>query len=212
MNGFCVVINHKIDKSISKASLNAMLDQIVYSGIGKAKSISDKGVAIGVYDHFYAKPERLIYKDEHILVVCDAEIYNFKDITVYRNIDELSEADILEKKVRAAEMALNGIRGAGGLIDIEEARRIFNDGQIKLDPKKKIKVRERMESGTPQGGNAGDGDSDNNSTKPDLYKSQLDAETLEMIKKRKEQIVKKEKELGEEILREQDEHADNVQD
>ena len=127
-------------------------------------------------------------------------------------IDELSEADILEKRVRAAEMALNGIRGAGGLIDMEEARRIFNNGQIKLDPKKKIKVRERMESGTPQGGNVGDGDSDDNSIKPDLYKSQLDAETLEMIKKRKELIAKKEKELGEEILREQDEHADNVQD
>lgn len=129
-------------------------------------------------------------------------------------IDELSEADILEKKVRAAEMALNGIRGAGGLIDLEEARRIFNDGQIKLDPKKKIKVRERMETAdTPQGGknDKDDKDDDGKENTTDIQYT-LSPETKAMIEKRKKQLAKEEKRLGEEILKEQDKDATSDKD
>jgi len=134
-------------------------------------------------------------------------------------IDELSEAEILEKKVSAAEKALNGVRGAGGFIDIEEARRIFNLGQISLDASKKIKVREPQiqKPETPE--KPDDEDEDEESiVKPtekakdaakkygielDPYTFQLDAATKGMIEKRKAQ-AKKEHELGEKILEEQD--------
>jgi len=54
-------------------------------------------------------------------------------------IDEMSEAKLLETKINAAEKALNGTKGAGGFIDKEEARMIFNKGQIVIDVQKKIK-------------------------------------------------------------------------
>ena len=56
-------------------------------------------------------------------------------------IDEMSEANLIEKRVNAAEKALNGTKGVGGFIDMEEARTMFNKGQIVLDPSKKIKPR-----------------------------------------------------------------------
>jgi len=63
--------------------------------------------------------------------------YNIVWNTIY--IDEMSEATLLEKKINAAEKAMNGTKGAGGFIDMEEAREILNKGQIMVDPKKKIK-------------------------------------------------------------------------
>lgn len=63
--------------------------------------------------------------------------YNIVWNTIY--IDEMSEATLLEKKVNAAEKAMNGTKGAGGFIDMEEAREILNKGQIQVDPERKIK-------------------------------------------------------------------------
>jgi hypothetical protein len=120
-------------------------------------------------------------------------------------IDELSEADILEKKVRAAEMAYNGIRGAGGFIDMREARRIFNDGQIKLEPDKKIDAKEPITQ--PQEKEKKKDKEEQAIEDLDLYKSQLTASQKIMIQKRKAQIAR-EKKLGEEILKEQDKNAD----
>lgn len=62
--------------------------------------------------------------------------YNITWNTIY--IDEMSEAKLLEIRVKAAEMAMNGTRGAGGFVDMEEAREILNKGQIKVDAKRKI--------------------------------------------------------------------------
>ena len=63
--------------------------------------------------------------------------YNIAWNTIY--IDEMSEAKLLEIRVNAAEKAMNGTKGAGGFIDIEEARMILNKGQIQVDASKKIK-------------------------------------------------------------------------
>lgn len=65
--------------------------------------------------------------------------YAIKWNTVY--VDELAEASIMEKRVTVAEKALNGSKGVGGFIDIEEARKIYNKGQIEIDPKKEIEQR-----------------------------------------------------------------------
>lgn len=63
--------------------------------------------------------------------------YNIIWNTIY--IDEMSEAKLLEIRVNAAEKAMNGTKGAGGFIDMEEAREILNKGQISVDANKKIK-------------------------------------------------------------------------
>ncbi len=63
--------------------------------------------------------------------------YNIVWNTIY--IDEMSEAKLLEMRVKAAELAMNGSRGVGGFIDMEEARRMLNKGQIHVDAEKKIK-------------------------------------------------------------------------
>lgn len=62
--------------------------------------------------------------------------YKINFNTIY--VDEKSEADIMKERVESAEKALNGTKGIGGFIDKEEARRIFNDGQIELEAEKKI--------------------------------------------------------------------------
>lgn len=155
-------------------------------------------------------------------------------------IDELSEAEILGKRVTAADLAFNGARGAGGFIDMEETRRIFNTGQIVLEPKKKVKVKEPQIQ-KPEAPKPADDDKDEDKEsilkkilKPtkkaakaavesgvelhptsdiaakkvgkNLYEFQLDEATEAMIKKRKAQS-KKEHELGDEILDEQDKDA-----
>lgn len=92
MNGFCVLVDHKSNKIPDHVIFKTMIQPIVSPGIGKVKFHFEKGIAIGVYDQFIGNPERLIYKDENLLVVCDAEVYNFNEISKYDNIDELSEA------------------------------------------------------------------------------------------------------------------------
>lgn len=53
-------------------------------------------------------------------------------------IDEMTEAKLLEIRVNAASKAFNGSKNGIGFIDMEEARRIFNEGQIEVDTKKQI--------------------------------------------------------------------------
>ena len=65
--------------------------------------------------------------------------YSVKWNQIY--VDELAEAEIMEKRTNAAEKAFNGTKGVGGFIDQEEARTIFNKGQTKLDASKKIKAK-----------------------------------------------------------------------
>jgi len=127
-------------------------------------------------------------------------------------IDEMSEADILLKRVQAADLAYNGARGAGGFIEDSEARRIFNEGQIELEVDKKIKKRIPTQLSQPQA------PKQTNITKPtdkakeemkkygityDPQKYNLDQATKLMIEKRKEN-AKRDRELGEQILKEQE--------
>jgi len=139
-------------------------------------------------------------------------------------IDELSEAEILLKRVQAADLAYNGARGAGGFIEFPEARSIFNRGQVELDVNKKVKLKEPT---IPSPETPGDKDDDKEETygekivKPtekakkaaekygiDLYNFQLSEATKVMIEKRKAQ-KEKERKLGEEILAEQDKNDIN---
>lgn len=54
-------------------------------------------------------------------------------------IDETTEGKLLIDRVTAAEKALNGTKGIGGFIDKKEAREMINKGMIELDPNKEIK-------------------------------------------------------------------------
>ena len=119
-------------------------------------------------------------------------------------VDELAEAEILEKRVAAAEKALNGTKGAGGFIDMKEARMILNKGQIKLDLDKKPKQpKPPVPMPKPE---RPVGKEDDKKKENDAYTMQLDEATKAMIRLRKE-IAARERKLGEEILREQEEDA-----
>lgn len=128
-------------------------------------------------------------------------------------IDEMSEAEILYKRVQAADLAFNGARGAGGFIDIEEARRIFNEGQLELQVDKKVtpKTSQPTQPVSPKSGNPNPdetdeeekmGDNTFKNYKVDIQKPLLDEAAKIMIEKRKAQ-VEREKKLGEQILKEQ---------
>jgi len=150
-------------------------------------------------------------------------------------IDELAEAEIMLKRVESADLALNGTKGVGGFVDVEEARDMYNKGQIELDINKKIKARlppplpalkpptqpdtkpvAKKEGNVEEltGEDADKADAtrlgisldDYYKQKKDLYQFQLDAATKAMIERRKEN-VRKEKALGEAILKEQEENV-----
>ena len=100
------------------------------------------------------------------------------------------------KRTQAADLALNGTRGVGGFADDEEVRTMYNKGQIKLDEKKKIKHKT-----PPLPAPKPPQPADKNE-----YSYQLSVSEKAMIKKRRE-AIKREKALGEEILREQEENV-----
>jgi len=144
--------------------------------------------------------------------------YSLKWNQIY--VDELAEAEIMEKRVNAAEKAFNG-----GFVDQKEARIMFNKGQIELDEAKKIKPKTPPIAPKPdmpvpkpptktkelKGKEADKADADRlgitldeyYKQKKDIYTYQLDEATKAMIKKRKA-IIAHEKALGEEILKEQE--------
>lgn len=116
-------------------------------------------------------------------------------------IDELSEAEILFKRIQAADLALNGTRGVGGFIDMKEARRIANEGQIELEINKDIEPKRPMPSPQPPSPPTPHGKEE----KEDIQKPNLDEATRVMIQRKKD-IALREKKLGEEILKEQEEN------
>ncbi len=95
MTGFCVVVNKNLNKPLDNTLINSLIEPIVFPGIGRIMVQSGKDIAFGVYDQFYAQPERFSYKDENVLVVCDAEIYNFEDFAPDKDIKGISEAEII---------------------------------------------------------------------------------------------------------------------
>ena len=115
--------------------------------------------------------------------------YSLKWNQIY--VDELAEAEIMEKRVNAAEKAFNG-----GFVDQKEARIMFNKGQIELDESKKIKPKVPPIAPKP------DMPVPKMPTKND-YEYQLTVSEKAMIKKRKK-ISQHEKALGEEIIKEQE--------
>ena len=115
--------------------------------------------------------------------------YSLKWNQIY--VDELAEAEIMEKRVNAAEKAFNG-----GFVDQKEARIMFNKGQIELDESKKIKPKVPPIAPKP------DMPVPKMPTKND-YEYQLTVSEKAMIKKRKA-ISQHEKALGETILKEQE--------
>lgn len=118
--------------------------------------------------------------------------YSIKWNQIY--VDELAEAEIMLKRTQSADLALNGTKGVGGFADEEEARKMYNKGQIKLDEKKKIKhkvIPPPLPAPKPP--------------KPakNEYEYQLSISEKAMIAKRRE-TIKREKALGEKVLEEQD--------
>lgn len=116
-------------------------------------------------------------------------------------IDELAEAEIMQKRIDAAEKALNGSKGGIGFVNRKEARLMYNKGQIELDEAVPDDIPEKTPE-KPQDSSDDDDDEDKDdkketSNEPDLYKYQIDIATKAMIQKRKA-IAAREKALGEE--------------
>ena len=118
--------------------------------------------------------------------------YSIKWNQIY--VDELAEAEIMEKRINAAEKALNS-----GFIDQKEARAMYNKGQIELDISKKIKPKTPPLIPKPEI----PGKPAPPSQKKNEYDFQLDIVEKAMIQKRKD-TIKREKILGEKILKEQE--------
>jgi|GEM_PF-2109751 len=136
---------------------------------------------------------------------------NNKDFSKYEvvwettYIDELAEAEILGKRVAAAANAKSA-----GLISIKEARRIINEGNIELDPEKIPKQETKSEIPVPSNGeppkkNEIPEKPNERIVKP--VKREEDNYKEKMIDSLKD-IIKRERKLGEEILKEQEEQKD----
>ncbi len=140
----------------------------------------------------------------------DFEKYEIVWETTY--IDELAEAEILGKKVAAA---VNARAGNKPLITIKEARRIINEGNIELDPEEIPEEEQEPTSQVSSDGKTPEkNETPNNQerlVKP-VTKEHLENYQKEMIENYKalQEIIKKERKLGEEILKEQDEIDKNA--
>jgi len=95
MNGFCIVINKHDHRVQSNDLMERMIDPIAFKDIGAVYVQNHGAIAAAVYDQFIAQPQRLIYQDDRVFVVCDAEIYNFKDFAQNEDIKNISEAKII---------------------------------------------------------------------------------------------------------------------
>jgi hypothetical protein len=132
-------------------------------------------------------------------------------------IDELAEADVLGKRITAAVNARSPIKP---IISIKEARRIISEGQIELDPedvpKEELKqpLSPNGEKQIPkEGPNDNPKDIDRN-IKPVKRETEKDIQDewkqdmIDAYKEIKKFQIEKEKELGKQILKEQEENKD----
>lgn len=103
-------------------------------------------------------------------------------------IDEAAENKLLDIKITAADKAKKG-----GLVDLEEGRRMINEGQIELDPTKEIEQPITPQPGIPGGPAPGPKDPTKKPS-PKLLTGKTNAQQL----KKKEQSYKITGGLGEE--------------
>jgi hypothetical protein len=124
-------------------------------------------------------------------------------------IDELAEADVLGKRVAAA---VNARSSQKPIISIQEARKIISEGQIELDsedvPKEELKqpLSPNGETKIPKEGpndNPKDIDRTMNPVKRETESVNWKQEMINNYKEIME-LAKKERKLGEQILKEQD--------
>lgn len=110
--------------------------------------------------------------------------------TIY--VDEMSEAKLLELRVRSAQTAISA-----GIIDTEEARQMINKGQVELDISKKIKRPAPSPSdrrpNDPTGG-----------PEPKREEMEMIRRCEEAKKKELLRLIEEEKKLGKQILEEQE--------
>jgi hypothetical protein len=192
------------------------------------------GSEIGFSDYYrdVRDEQQLIFEPEikklytRILIAKGRKFkYKFRWNDIY--VDEGMEVEQLVKKVQAAETALNGVRGAGGFITKQEARKMLNDGQIKVDPddisglkgnaqleaaKQASKNAEKNPPYDREPGKPGDKKPEpNRPPSPSLHSkirgglTEIEKDMIVRCKEAKKKLAAKERKLGEDILKEQDE-------
>lgn len=77
MSGICGLV--KADAPVSREDMEALLAPLAKTGPGKAGFALAGNVGVGYFDRF-GDGEGCLHEDEAVLVVCDAELYNHRDL------------------------------------------------------------------------------------------------------------------------------------
>jgi asparagine synthase (glutamine-hydrolysing) len=79
MSGIFGIINKDMHARTDTTVLEKAINSIVHQKTGKVFTRKHQNIGTAAYDQFGDGSERFIYEDNRLLVVCDAEIYNYND-------------------------------------------------------------------------------------------------------------------------------------
>ncbi len=95
MSGFCITISKKSDFIPSEKYMNALIDPVS----GPEKGIKFAGVwqqvGFAVYSRFHSDRGSVFYENERIAVLCDAEIYDYREVSARGQLQSNFEAEII---------------------------------------------------------------------------------------------------------------------
>ncbi len=95
MSGIASLIYKDQQKKVNEQDLKHLIDPIIYPDTGNTKSTHWNHVGIIVYDQFSNNADHFIYQNEQVMVVCDAEIYNYRELFPDIKDFEFSEAELI---------------------------------------------------------------------------------------------------------------------
>ncbi|MBN2366694.1 MAG: asparagine synthase (glutamine-hydrolyzing) [Calditrichaeota bacterium] len=97
MSGIAALIYKDRQKKVTDRDLIGLIDPIRYPDKGDVKHIAKDHVGMVVYDQFSDSADHFIYENDQILVVCDTEIYNYRELFPDIKGIEFSEAEIIAR-------------------------------------------------------------------------------------------------------------------
>jgi asparagine synthase (glutamine-hydrolysing) len=95
VSGLAALIYKDDQKPIKAGDLTRLVNSIVYPDTGSIGSTSWKNIGLVIYDQFNSNADHFVYENDLLMVVCDAEVYNYRKLFSNSTESDFSEAEII---------------------------------------------------------------------------------------------------------------------
>ncbi len=95
MSGICVRIHKNQERPVARETVDALLQAMRYPNRGSTKTVVAGSVGGGMYNAFTDGAGGGVFENENLIVLCDAEIHNFRDFWSASGREGFSEASII---------------------------------------------------------------------------------------------------------------------